>query len=63
MAPKTSKIPLRVGFTPTPLRQIREPGTRLAATRKKAAEEMSPGITRSRGRRLDAGGLMVYVIT
>ena len=39
--------PTRVGFMPTPSSSIREPGTTLAATRKNAAEEKSPGIVRS----------------
>ena len=38
----------RVGFSPTPRMESREPGTSSAATRKNAAEERSDGTTSSR---------------
>ena len=43
ISPSPSSSPVRVGFTPTPGIVTALPGTRAAATRKKAAEEMSPG--------------------
>ena len=40
---RMSSIPVRVGFSPTSVTVMREPGTIAAATRRNAAEEMSPG--------------------
>src|SRR5699024_11430957 len=40
----TSNMPVRVGFKPTFKRVILLPGTNAAATKKNAAEEISPGI-------------------
>ena len=43
MACKTRKIPVRVGFKLTWVKVTCDPGTIAAATRKKAAEDRSPG--------------------
>ena len=49
MARRQSTTPVRVGFTPTPTTVRVDPALNAAATRKKAAEERSPGMVRSHG--------------
>jgi hypothetical protein len=40
---RTSRMPVRVGFKPMFVTVMRDPGTMAAATKRKAAEEISPG--------------------
>ena len=61
MARSTSRIPVRVGLTPTPCMVSSEPGTIAPATRKNAAEEMSPGMVMSTACR-SSGGLRVIIL-
>ena len=42
---RMSRIPVRVGFMPTFATVMRDPGTIAAATKRNAAEEISPGST------------------
>ena len=55
MRRSTSTTPVRNGFTPTLRTASSEPGVTAARTRKKAADEMSPGTTRSTGSSRPAG--------
>ncbi len=56
--PRISITPQRVGLSPTPSRRTRLPGTIVAATMKKAAEERSPGMTISPGSSRSAGRIV-----